>query len=553
MAAATGEGSPAPEHVRAAVMALAGILGLEILFTLVRLSLDRLWVGMAASIMGQIVSDVFYRVQRFSTDWHANSFAGATVRKITRGRGAYSVFTDTLFWGLVPALLIIIGMTVMIGLEWPVMGAFLGGLLAFYIVVSTVLATQFLAPANRRFVACDTRLGAMLADSVTCNAVVKAFGGERREDTSLGAQSRSWARLAEASWARHIAVHMVQKGMSLVLMAGMLGLALWLWAHERATAGQITMVLTSYFVIAAYIRFLGQHMRNLQQAVNDMEDMVEFMHLPLGVGDRLGASPFRPHRGEIEFRDVTFGYENQPEPLYRGFNLTIPAGQRVGLVGRSGSGKSTFVKLVQRLYDVDSGALMIDGQNIAHVAQESLRQAIALVPQEPVLFHRSLRDNIAYGRPGASFPEIVEAAKKAHAHDFITRLQDGYETLVGERGVKLSGGERQRVALARAFLADAPILILDEATSSLDSHTEALIQESIEALMRGRTTIVVAHRLSTIRGMDRILVFDRGRIVEEGSHGELMAATDTHYRTLVAIQTGTGRQTGTAGAERRTP
>ena len=230
-----------------------------------------------------------------------------------------------------------------------------------------------------------------------------------------------------------------------------------------------------------------------------------------------------------------FAYANQPEAIFDGFSVEIAAGEKVALVGESGSGKSTFLKLLQRLYDVQAGHVIVDGQDIAAVTQESLRRSIALVPQEPILFHRSLKENIAYGRPSASFDEIVAASRQAHAHEFISRLTAGYDTLVGERGVKLSGGERQRVAIARAILTDAPILILDEATSSLDSITEHLIQEAVANVLQGRTAIVVAHRLSTVRRVDRILVFDNGRIVEEGSHVELMARRGL-YRRLFDMQ-----------------
>ena len=220
-----------------------------------------------------------------------------------------------------------------------------------------------------------------------------------------------------------------------------------------------------------------------------------------------------------------------------GLSVDIRAGERVGLVGRSGSGKTTFVKLIQRLYDVTGGTILIDGQDIAKATQASLRSQIAIVQQEPILFHRSLAENIAYGRPGASMAEIEQAARLANAHDFILRLPKGYGTLVGERGVKLSGGERQRVAMARAFLADAPILILDEATSSLDSESEALIQQAMERLMEGRTTIVIAHRLSTVRSLDRILVFDHGRIVEEGTHAPAPAWRRSNRRRGLPTRT----------------
>ncbi len=236
------------------------------------------------------------------------------------------------------------------------------------------------------------------------------------------------------------------------------------------------------------------------------------------------------------FDDVTFHYGGHREPLYDGLSVDIRAGERVGLVGRSGSGKTTFVKLVQRLYDVSGGSILIDGQDIAEATQQSLRSQIAIVQQEPILFHRSLAENIAYGRPGASMAAIEQAARLANAHEFILRLPKGYGTLVGERGVKLSGGERQRVALARAFLADAPVLILDEATSSLDSESEALIQEAMERLMKGRTSIVIAHRLSTVRSLDRILVFDRGEIVEQGTHAALANRAGGIYRGLFERQ-----------------
>ncbi len=249
-----------------------------------------------------------------------------------------------------------------------------------------------------------------------------------------------------------------------------------------------------------------------------------------------GATPIAIGEGAIAFENVTFQYGSPATALYRDFSVRIAPGERVGLVGHSGSGKTTFVKLIQRLYDVNAGRIMIDGQNIADVKQASLRQQIAIVQQEPVLFHRSLAENIAYARPGASRAEVELAAKQASAHDFIMSLPKGYETMVGERGVKLSGGERQRVAIARAFLADAPILILDEATSSLDSESEVLIQNAMERLMVGRTTLVIAHRLSTVRALDRLLVFDKGRIVEEGTHEHLVRQPAGIYRRLFERQ-----------------
>jgi ATP-binding cassette, subfamily B, bacterial len=304
----------------------------------------------------------------------------------------------------------------------------------------------------------------------------------------------------------------------------------------RATPGDIALSLTSFFITAGYLRDIGMHISNLQRSVSEMEDVISFWLREDDVKDQPGAIPIKITRGEVIFDRVAFKYKSQDKPLFDDLSLTIRPGEKIALVGASGSGKSTFVKLVQRLYDVTGGRIMIDGQNIASVTQESLRQHIALVPQEPVLFHRSLSANISYGRPGAKTEQIIAAAEQAYAHDFIKRLPLGYGTLVGERGVKLSGGERQRVAIARALLADTPILILDEATSSLDSISEYFIQKALKTLMEGRTTITIAHRLSTIKNADRILVFERGKIIEQGRHEELLLKPGSSYRKLYEMQ-----------------
>ena len=322
----------------------------------------------------------------------------------------------------------------------------------------------------------------------------------------------------------------------MMLRLAVIGLALLFWWQGAATLGDVTFVLTAYGVINGYLRDIGHHVHNIQRSTSDLEELVEFHGEPLGVENRPGASRDGDRARRHRVRAGALSLSRARRQVYDALSVRIPAGERVGLVGRSGSGKTTFVKLVQRLYDLDGGRILIDGQDIADVTQASLRRQIAIVPQEPVLFHRSLAENIAYGRPDATKAEIEAAARLAHADAFIERLPKGYATLVGERGVKLSGGERQRVAIARAFLADAPILVLDEATSRLDSESEALIQDAIEQLMPGRTTLVIAHRLSTVRELDRILVFDHGRIVEDGSHAELLRLPGGVYRRLFERQ-----------------
>lgn len=513
-----------------AMMALAAItvLGRHFAFTGITV--------MTLRTMSNVAQEAFARLQRFSTDWHANNFAGSTVRKITRGMWALDLMTDTILIALLPSLVILLGMTALLAWHWPVMGLVVAAGALAYIGLTLVLSLRFVAPAARLGNAWDTRLGGSLADAITCNPVVKAYGAEAREDLRLATVVAKWSLRTRRAWLRGTWAGTGQLVVLLFLRAAVIGLVIWLWLNGQASTGDVAFVLTAYAVVHGYLRDVGQHIHNLQRSVNDMEELVWMHDLPYGVPDRKGAVAMGVTAGEIAFEDVTFHYGGHHDPLYRDFSLTIRGGEKVGLVGRSGSGKTTFVKLVQRLYDVTAGRIAIDGQDIASVTQESLRRQIAIVQQEPVLFHRSLAENIAYGRPGASQAQIEQAAQLANAHDFIMRLPKGYATLVGERGIKLSGGERQRVALARAFLADAPILILDEATSSLDSESEALIQQAIERLMEGRTTIVIAHRLSTVRAMDRILVFDRGQVVEEGPHEALLTREDGAYRALFEKQ-----------------
>ncbi|MBB4052890.1 ATP-binding cassette subfamily B protein [Devosia subaequoris] len=493
-------------------------------------------IALTLKMMGEIAASAFHRVQRFSTDWHANAFAGSTVRKITRGMWALDLLNDTLLVALLPSTIMLVGATLILGSYWPVMGLLVGLGSVIYIGVTMALSTGYVAPAATLANAWDTRMGGALADAVSCNNVVKAFGAETREEQRLHQVIGKWDHRTRRTWKRGTLAGGVQGVMMASMQTAILGLVIWLWTQGQATPGDIAFVLTMFFLLSGHLRDVGMHIRNLQRSVNDMEELVALYAHPLGIDDKSGATPITIGEGGIKFDRVTFQYGAHPTPLYRDFSVEIKPGERVGLVGHSGSGKTTFVKLIQRLYDVNDGAITIDGQNIAEHQQSSLRGQLAIVQQEPILFHRTLAENISYGRPGAGRDEIIEAAKQANAHDFIMGLPKAYETMVGERGVKLSGGERQRVAIARAFLADAPILILDEATSSLDSESEVMIQQAMERLMDGRTTLVIAHRLSTVRALDRLLVFDKGKIVEEGNHEQLIRLNGGIYRRLFERQ-----------------
>ena len=488
--------------------------------------------------MVDVAREAFWKVQRFAAEWHANTFAGSIVRKVTRGMWAIDLLNDTLLLALLPSFVVLVGSTALLGYYWPLMGLVVTVGALVFIGMTAFLAIGYVGPAARLSNQWDTKTGGALADAVTCNPVVKSFGAEPREDARLLSVMGKWKKRTYRTWIRHTYSSTGQILSLIILRTAVIGLALYLWWTGQASPGDVAYVMTAYVVIQGYLRDVGMYIRDLQKSVNDMEELVEIHAQPLGVEDKAGAEPIAIRHGRIEFQDVTFHYRGHHQALYEGLSVTIGAGEKVGLVGLSGSGKTTFVKLIQRLHDVNGGRILVDGHDIASVTQASLRAQIAIVQQEPILFHRSLAENIAYARPGATQDEVERAARLANAHEFIAKLPKGYGTLVGERGIKLSGGERQRVALARAFLADAPILILDEATSSLDSESEALIQEATERLMQGRTTIVIAHRLSTVRALKRILIFDRGRIIEEGDHGALISREKGVYRRLFDRQVG---------------
>ncbi|MGE8602491.1 ABC transporter ATP-binding protein [Bordetella trematum] len=534
---AVASGAPSDQTaVQAALTAFWLLVALGVAGTLLRQGAFLNSLPFTLNMMRGMANESFLRVQRLSSDWHANNFAGSTVRKVTRGMWAVDLLNDTLLTALLPSVVMLVGATVVLGVNWPLMGLVVGLGAALYIAVTLTLMLKLVAPAARLSNAWDTRMGGALADAVGCNAVVKAFGAEAREEARLKRVIDKWRARTLRAWRRITFNGSIQGLMMTGLQTAMMGASLYLWMTGRASVGDITFAMTMFFVLKGYLREVGMDLRNLQRSVNDMEELVALHALPLGVDDAPEARAIQVTQGDIRFEDVTFRYGAQRKPLYRNFSMHIAPGERIGLVGHSGSGKTTFIKLIQRLYDLDEGRILIDGQDIALVRQASLRQQIAIVQQEPILFHRSLAENIAYARPDASRAEIEEAARQASAHDFIMALPKGYETLVGERGVKLSGGERQRVAIARAFLADAPILILDEATSSLDSESEVLIQQAMGRLMQGRTTLVVAHRLSTVRALDRLLVMDRGRVIEEGSHDALIRREGGVYRRLFERQ-----------------
>ncbi|MBL8159177.1 ABC transporter ATP-binding protein [Candidatus Saccharibacteria bacterium] len=376
-----------------------------------------------------------------------------------------------------------------------------------------------------------------VADAISNSLAVKTFAREDAEEKELHAANLAYRSV----YVKDFNLLSTEGSLRLLLMVTAQIIAISycanLYFQGQMNIETVIFTLTYLQRIASQIFTLGEILNGYDQHLLEAAPMTEHLQKPDVVTDRPGARTLGSFEPVIEFADVAYRYEADTEDVLRATNLTIPAGQKVGLVGHSGAGKSTITRLLLRFADVTDGAIRLGGRDLRDITQVSLREHIAYVPQEPLLFHRSLRDNIAYGKPGASTKQIREAARKANALEFIEQLPQGFATIVGERGVKLSGGQRQRIAIARAILKDAPVLVLDEATSALDSESERLIQDALHELMRGRTTIVIAHRLSTIAGLDRILVLENGSIIEDGSHEQLLKQRGT-YATLWAHQSG---------------
>ncbi|MFT5811345.1 MAG: ATP-binding cassette subfamily B protein, partial [Rubritalea sp.] len=386
------------------------------------------------------------------------------------------------------------------------------------------------------FAAARSLVTGKIVDSVTNVMNAKMFARRKYEEAYLTDYLNEEVNQALRTFWYMEKLRWFQYTAAMVLMVGMVGYALKIWSEGNMTVGEFSMVAGLAIMLIEAARGLSRSFLEFFEYLGNISDGVAVFVQSHDIVDSEEANLLRVDEGEIAFENVTFIYQEGLK-VFEQLDVTIPPKQQVGLVGFSGSGKSTFVNLMLRLFEPQSGVILIDGQNILDVTQDSLRENISMIPQDPQLFHRSLMENIRYGRLDASDEEVVEAAKKAHAHDFILQTEKQYDSLVGERGVKLSGGQRQRIAIARAILKNAPILILDEATSALDSVTEKKIQQGLDNLMKGRTVVVIAHRLSTIAHMDRILVFDQGKIIEDGNHKELLKQSG-HYAHLWNMQAG---------------
>ncbi len=478
---------------------------------------------------------LFDYLTNHSHSYFSNRFAGSITNKIHHAsEGSFRLLHDSL-WGQYDAVFRIVASGVLFFLT------------SMWVGIAFVVLVLFLVPLNiyivrlRRPFVVDysiqkTRLRGSAVDVITNIGAVRQFA--RREDEYKmidgvtekvrTSDVRQW-RMSE--WALTLNNVLIVSALGLMLFVMYEG-----WVVGTVTSGDFVLVLTLLLSLSGTLVFIGSSMNQFIRVYGEVEEGLAEVLLPYEIVDGDTAQKLTVKNGEVLWNNVTFRYGDNT--VFDAFNLTIKEGERIGLVGQSGAGKTTFVSLMLREHDLTGGAISIDGQNIAEVTQDSLREHIAVVPQEPMLFHRSIKDNIAYGKPDATMEEIIAVAKKAEAHDFITVLSEGYDTLVGERGVKLSGGQKQRIAIARAMLKNAPILILDEATSALDSESEVAIQKALHELMEGKTVIAIAHRLSTLREMDRIIVLEKGKIVEDGTHATLTKKRGGIYARLWKHQAG---------------
>jgi ATP-binding cassette subfamily B protein len=490
-------------------------------------------------VIKAIQQEIFDHLLRLSASFHANHFGGSLVSQANKLAGAYVRVTDTTIFQLTTLVWTLIFTNILLWNRALLFVLLLDAFAVLYTVLATFM-TRNVRKASEAEADAENEQTGHLADAVTNVMAIKSFSaGPTESKRYLKTNEKVRVKLMEVMKSSLKAQNVFSLTGSVIYLAAIVTAVASVVMYD-ANVATVFLVFTYTMEVRNLLwQFSNQALRTYNKAFGDAQAMVEVLAKEPEVQDPKRPEKSRIKKGDISFKDMDFTHpeSNEQDSLFVNLNLDIQAGEKVGLVGRSGSGKTTLTKLLLRFMDIDGGAITIDSQNIAAITQDDLRKAISYVPQEPLLFHRSIHENIAYGKPGANEKEIREAAKKAYADEFIAQLPNGYDTLVGERGVKLSGGQRQRIAIARAILKDAPILVLDEATSALDSESEKLIQAALWELMKNRTAIVIAHRLSTIQKMDRILVLDNGTIVEEGTHTQLLRRKGT-YATLWAHQSG---------------
>ncbi len=489
------------------------------------------------SVRKDAIIQLFKHLGSMSQRFHADRYSGAIVSQANKYTGAYERMMDDLIWNILPGLATLVFSVIVLSIISLPYALGMLGLSLLYMVLMFIRIVKQL-PINARSSAMESTETAALADAITNMDTIRAFGQERYENERFSETAKRTYQANSVLAKEVFKSEALSHGQTSIFQILAVAAGLLAVTKFHANIGLLYLLISYSQGIVNQIWQFSRIIRNINRSLGDATEMTAILAIEPEVQDPTQPTPATFRRGRIEFKNVHFNYPEAPDaPLFDHLNLVIKPGERVGLVGPSGGGKTTITKLLLRFMDIQAGQILIDDQDIKDMRQHELRQNIAYVPQDPILFHRSLLDNIAYGNLSASMEEIVAATKMAHAHDFIKSLNKGYDTLVGERGIKLSGGQRQRVAIARAMLKNAPIIILDEATSALDSSSEILIQEALWQLMDNRTAIVIAHRLSTIQKMDRILVLNKGKIVEQGTHKELLSLNGV-YAQLWSHQSG---------------
>jgi ATP-binding cassette, subfamily B, bacterial len=477
-----------------------------------------------SSMLVRIKEEVFAYAQRLSPAYFESTLCGKIAHRTVMLPDQVLMLFDSMVLEFIPGSMFFLFVAAYFYIAGPFLCVAAMGSIAVYCAVSLYVgqeSTRHAVSSNEARAAVTGRI----VDAITNIRNVFLFANQVLEDRQLmGYTAEEWNR-RRALYRSFVRLRCMQYVMDTIMWFGFIGGSLYLWVHGLIGAGDFLMIstLTASLLQTAYN--LGHRIPDFYEQLGAVRETIGTLIVPATIQDRPSAPPLKVSQGVIEFEQVAFTYNaarGGSRNVVKSFDLYIPAGQRLGLVGPSGAGKSTLMALLMRMHDVSEGAIRIDGQDLREITQESLRNALALIPQDTSLFHRSLLDNIRYGRPAASDEEVVHAAERAHAHEFISELEHGYHTMVGERGAKLSGGQRQRIAIARAILRNAPILLLDEATSALDSHSEHMIQHAMREAMKGKTVIAIAHRLSTVMDMDRLIVLEGGEIVADGSHSQLL-------------------------------
>lgn len=493
-------------------------------------------VKLELNVMARLYDRAFNYLINHSYHFFTSQFAGTLTRRVSKFSDAFETLFDCIIMEFLPTALFAIGAVVVLFLRNHTLGIILGCWVVLFIGVQLWLA-KIRQPARQARSEQSSAMIGTLADAISNQNTISLFAGHTYEADRFGGAVKKWWSASIVSWNTDEFIWATLGFLILAINIGLLYGAVYFWEHGQLTIGDFVLIQAYLITTIQQLLGINRSIRRFYDAAAEAKEMLDIINTPHEVQDKHNATALQVEDGTVHFKNVSFQF-HPDRPILTDFNFSIAGGERIALVGPSGAGKSTITRLLLRFYDVQKGSVEIDGQNIRDVTQDSLHESVAFVPQEPILFHRTLMENIRYGRREATDEEVIEAAKKAHCHEFISLLPDQYETYVGERGVKLSGGERQRVAIARAILKNAPILVLDEATSSLDSESEALIQDALEILMKEKTVIVVAHRLSTIMKMDRIVVIEHGKIAIEGTHNELINHGSNLYHKLWSIQAG---------------